>query len=625
MSIMELILVSVVAMVSLAIGAGTQDQVAFASRLSAALRDTLWEHELPPDLQLAQQMGLQETAAVTLAWLGDVDGAVNIAQTFRWEVARERTLSDIAVEGARHGDAEAAKWVLNLMADESLVGPWYRLGARNGVAIALAKAGDQQEAAGVAEPLPALARATVLREIGETYRGTGQNTVADQTFREAVAAARVAGEGTAIVPALLDLAQVQYALGDVSGGATSVKEALSTARTIQGISDRVDMLLDCARVQRKLGDAHGADATLGESLWAAREYVLVPEQPDGDALYRVALAYSSAGQLATAGAVFREAAGKAKEYGSELARIAKAQAAAGLFEDGMETARQIAPEGSSLLDEHYSSRGLGLALREDEAGPTPEEEEAYWLALGRVHAEAAVEFAAGKIPEGIKSYRRYTESVGDDPRIYEIVMDCFRREVQRGALWTASAIAVGMLDSAWKAEALLTLATCVAKEDGKDQAAVLAGSIDCTESPEFSARGAEPARFSYKEPRTWGLYYLEAGIGKHPWTTQAYASMAAELAGAAMRFEQTIGPPPDRDYAAAFQDFDPIVVRALARAHAETGDPHQALDWCLKITDPEKRLAGLIGLAEGITGQDIGLTEWEKSRAPQWGPLSLRH
>src|SRR6202042_1117671 len=90
---------------------------------------------------------------------------------------------------------------------------------------------------------------------------------------------------------------------------------------------------------------------------------------------------------------------------------------------------------------------------------------------------------------------------------------------------------------------------------------------------------------------------------------------AAKLAAAAMTLSQKLGKRYSTSYARMFADFDPVVVRRVARAHAASGSPEDALTWSRQIGSTEiiqskeewnarrsveQRVAALVGTAEGI-------------------------
>jgi hypothetical protein len=75
-----------------------------------------------------------------------------------------------------------------------------------------------------------------------------------------------------------------------------------------------------------------------------------------------------------------------------------------------------------------------------------------------------------------------------------------------------------------------------------------------------------------------------------------------------------LGKPPAESFATAFNDFDPEVIRSLARAHAANGNPNDALAWSKELLTradktegdsaqnwrQNRRIYALIGVAEGI-------------------------
>ncbi len=125
---------------------------------------------------------------------------------------------------------------------------------------------------------------------------------------------------------------------------------------------------------------------------------------------------------------------------------------------------------------------------------------------------------------------------------------------------------------------------------------------------------AKRADYDFQKARTWGQLYDEPMAAGVAWIFECHRR-AARLAAASMTLSESLHQLPREPYAAAFADFGPEVISELARAHALSGSPREALAWARQIgaTEPTQgvkdwqqheailqRIAALLGVAEGI-------------------------
>jgi tetratricopeptide (TPR) repeat protein len=346
-------------------------------------------------------------------------------------------------------------------------------------------------------------------------------------------------------------------------------------------------LLEICEVQRKAGETEALKNTLAEALQAARE-VAIDWPIDVPFVREVGMEYARAGYAGIAADVFEEAiaglpATKAGFEGlmidAQLARIAEAQAEAGLRHEALATARRIGPVRSRLFEEGYFLEG-GPSF---DTWPSDEEMKAYYGKCEQMRAIGFIELISGDVAAILGASPR-DERVFDDVLLLEAVQSC----VTRKDLARAEAICDGMGDSEYRAEALLTVAIVYA-EAGQERKA-----IDLADRTRHRPRHVDvldwrvSTFFNWRLPQSWARTYDAPG-----------------LPIAALRLQQILGVRAEGEYAAAFQNCFPSMLRALGRTHAERGDPHEALEWCLKIKDPDRRFNALLGLTEGITGGPI--------------------
>ncbi|MBO0699784.1 MAG: hypothetical protein J2P46_15410, partial [Zavarzinella sp.] len=153
-------------------------------------------------------------------------------------------------------------------------------------------------------------------------------------------------------------------------------------------------------------------------------------------------------------------------------------------------------------------------------------------------------------------------------------------------------------------------------------AADVVAEIRLVQKPAFPAIQREQV-FRFRRPETWGILYDSDGCTFTVTSHMIAVERAAEVSSAAMALAQALGDRPGPSYAALFKDINTIeVIEAIARAHAVSGDPHEALAWAGRIGSGdrvpatgdqevrwavERRIYALLGVAEGILDRPGGM------------------
>ncbi len=509
----------------------------------------------------------QTVAAKALARLGDHKGALRIGRN------RPEVLTQVAIECARQGCFTRA---LSIAEEFDDVVPRSEL-VRT-VAIQRARSGDIDGAVETAQMLSPSRRVLLLIDIASIATEQGDQESANMILQHTIILLTAAFQPGRRCRFLLDAAAVQQRTGNRSDVLATIRVALEDAR--------------CAATHRPV---------------------------QFDFLRAVGIAYARAGAAEAASNVFQEAIAKAEarkvgtgwvskvQIYDELREIALAQAEAGLFEDALSTARASVPEdaptGGAAEDLDFTKRPrLGQILPDMLAR----------LYSDQTRALVQIYLLQGDLDEALSEYARLREAssyylMGYRLENAEVLLGFCRARVSEGDLLNATRAADAMAPSSQKAEAMLAIATALANAGRIGEAIRVADGITYPEL--FVVTGDPPeARpvFCWEEPSTWGILYDPTTYGR-AWGLISTQNIAASLAASAIRFDLTVGPSAERDYATAFQEFDPPVLRALARTHAEIHDPRDALAWCVKIRDPDRRLGALVGLAEGIAGECSGL------------------
>jgi hypothetical protein len=270
-----------------------------------------------------------------------------------------------------------------------------------------------------------------------------------------------------------------------------------------------------------------------------------------------------------------------------LKQIAVAQAGVGYIDDALKTARMI---------EHSEN---------DFTQDGEREEALYAVAVAQVKAndvEGAVRTALS-----IEHYVQYR-----DDAIHKIV----DHQIAKRDFKTALTMADKLDNPSRKATAILEVATARAKSGDRKAAAALAARIELTKRDGDLLPGmVGKERFDYRRPGSWGVCY-DAGLDFTMASAQMASRRAAEIAGAAMTLSRALGERPAQSYAILFNEVSSDeVILALARAHAASGEPCDALTWAEQVGSGAKvksdedddtswavqrRIYALMGVAEGI-------------------------
>lgn len=264
-----------------------------------------------------------------------------------------------------------------------------------------------------------------------------------------------------------------------------------------------------------------------------------------------------------------------------LGSIAKSQAAAGFFDDALKTVALI--EQSTTEDSSNSYHDQAVLA----------------VAVGQFKAtdvEAALETA-----KLIKSYPQYQDDAFQ--QMAELLMADRK-------LAAALEMSERITAPSKKAVTKLRIALAHAKSNDRKAATEIAARITLAGNGHSVFDSKEP--FDYRLPRRWGVRFEPSfTMASH----HSSIRTAASVASAAMLLSLQLQLRPEEPYEILFKDFDAEVIRALTRAHADSGKADEALAWAMRIgTDGkvasendrpkvrsiEQRICALIGVAEGI-------------------------
>jgi len=194
-------------------------------------------------------------------------------------------------------------------------------------------------------------------------------------------------------------------------------------------------------------------------------------------------------------------------------------------------------------------------------------------------------------------------------------------QVKSGKLNDSLATVDQIEDRFAKATAFLEVATAYAKAGDKKTARDVAARVRVTSWPYSTS--IDSAKFDFSRPQTWGIVYGDTLSGTNAMRRGALES-GADFSAAAMTLSQALEQQHPDSYATMFEDVSyEQIVRALARAHATSGDSNEALAWAQQIGSAEKieseedwevttsvkqRIYALIGVAEGLLDKQSGVT-----------------
>jgi tetratricopeptide (TPR) repeat protein len=345
----------------------------------------------------------------------------------------------------------------------------------------------------------------------------------------------------------------------------------------------VTTLCEIAAGQLALGKVELAKGTLRHLTETA---VIADPFSKVASLRECAVLTAKIGEATTARQLFDRAISAQKDVDelnkiNVLGSIAKSQAAAGFFDDALKTVALI--EQSTTEDSSNSYHDQALLA----------------VAVGQFKAtnvEAALETA-----KLIKSYPQYQDDAFQ--QMAELLMADRK-------LAAALEMSERITNPSKKAVTNLRIALAHAKSNDRKAATEIAARITLAGNGHSIFDSKEP--FDYRLPRRWGVRF-EPSV-----TMASHLSSirtAASVASAAMFLSLQLQLRPEEPYEILFKDFDADVIRALARAHADSGKADEALVWALRIGSDgkvasendrtkvwsiERRICALIGVAEGI-------------------------
>jgi hypothetical protein len=382
-------------------------------------------------------------------------------------------------------------------------------------------------------------------------------------------------------PEGLRMLAVAYAKSKDSARAKEYfKLSIDTASSLKDDYDRARALWETADAQLAVGQADAAKTTI--RLLVEKTEFKDPWARCGS-FVECAVVAAKAKDDETAHRLFRRTieardAVDSMNKMNSLMYIAKSQAGVGYIDDALKTASMITSRDSY----HYQAL--------------------YAVAVAQLKADDPD--AAARTAMSIELYPQYRE---------DVIQEIFNYRMRKKDLRTAEKIAQKMENPSRRATSLLKVALVHANSGERKMAADVAGRIDLTTADRLPVQIRALERFNFTLPSTWGVRY-DAGYGtmaSYRWSCK----LAAEVAGGAMTLAQALGEKPAESYAVLFDDINTdVIIRALARAHAASGDANEALAWAKKIGSDskadskddksawavERRIHALIGVAEGI-------------------------
>lgn len=484
---------------------------------------------------------------------GDFDGALRSIESFKGTYCGRAVLVDVAEAMARAGRKKSALVVLNrLGADHG----WSQSHLDDGVAMNCLHhqiaAGDLR---GAAKAIGGLklpkSRAAGLTQVAEAYAKAGNAAATSRFFRQALDASARIPDEYGRATALLEIADKQIAVGLALVGRSTILQLVKKAKTFRAAWASIYALRESGVRMARMRDRKEANRLFQQAI---------------------------EGRLAIRGTFAK------RNRITALNLIAQSQATAGYFDEALRTARLIKhSEEDFTRDGHREEALCAIAIARARAG----------------EFDAALATALS-----IEHFVQYEHDA-----LLEIIAIRIRAENLKAALKVAEKVS----NPSKKATALLRVAAAYAKSGQKQTARRIAGGIRLTNASLFLP--VKRVEFDYAKPSTWGHLYDSRSYSTAT-VHMMVSQRAQEVAAAAMTLAQVLGEKPSAPYAAAFKDIlSADIVRVLARAHAETGDPEEAIRWAGRIGSAvkilsrednitrnmvEQRIYALIGVAEGI-------------------------
>lgn len=405
-----------------------------------------------------------------------------------------------------------------------------------------------------------------------------------------------------------DLARARDAVGQLKttdsriNGLRKLAVAYARARDADRSAEQFSLALAAASSKDEYDLARSLCATADAQLsvrqtGAAKETIrLLAEKvewkhPETNfyALREAAVLASRANDRQTARHLFDRAMKARKAVDGEkrvdaLGQLAVSEAGAGFVDEALKTAWMIERSEVDLTRDADRERAL--------------------YAVAKAQAEAGDVEGALRTALSIDHFLQYR-----DDSVHAVVDHLIAKRNLKAALSAADKCH----NPSRKAAAVLKVAAAYVKSGDRKTAEDAAKQITLRPSRSTGLGGDEV--FDYRQPQTWAVNYDFDGV----FTNGIYMMQSghmSEVAGAAMRLAQALHLRPERSYAILFDDIRMTeVIWTLARTHAASGDPDEALAWARQIGSHgvikskdddetrravERRIAALVGVAEGI-------------------------
>ena len=373
----------------------------------------------------------------------------------------------------------------------------------------------------------------------------------------------------ACIAGLLHIAKTQWDRGDLEKALETVELAEQKANGARAGLNKALALIRSAGVLSHFGSKARANGAIEKALAAPG----LSKNTYGRILVATEIACldARAGKRAGASREFSRAIELApriqgkyarEQRGIALSRIAISQARVGYLDAALKTAKLIPQDD-------FPERGEAV------------------YAIGLQHLRRGSLDTAVEVAEGVK-YGTVKDT---------LLLKAVRAHAEKRAFGEALRVARLVSHRSRRADALLTVAWLQAISGDKAAAARTAEGISLTDQV-FSEKvlGVKPPHvFALESPRTWGHWYDARGGGMLILIDAERA--AAGVAAAAMRLHMALGRPAGKFH----KDFDrcsPLVLRALARAHAGSRSPAEAMLWVSRIEPLQERIWSILGLAE---------------------------
>jgi tetratricopeptide (TPR) repeat protein len=495
---------------------------------------------------------------------GDHDGALHTITKCNYHYGRNAALNDLAKTMARAGQLKQAVTVMRQMGTDHL---WRQELLDDGVTMGyLEHQLSKGHLKGARQPIDrlttAVSRSKGLWKLAVAHAKAGNKATANSFFQLALSAATPIHDEYSRARALWEIADAQIEMGDVKAASSTIQQLSHQAESFKGGWAKVAALREAAVRAAKISDRTTANRLFDQAIDGRKDIKPPSPLPEANRI-------------------------------EALNMIAKAQAAVGYIDDALKTA---------YLIKH----------REDDFTPDGRREEAFYV-IAVAQAKTGDIAAAVATARSIQYYVQYKTDV-----LVEVASLQMRRGELKESLVTAEQIA----NPSKKATAYLKVAIASAKAGDKKTARIIAGRIRLTHQHFLGS--IDPMEFDYSKPRTWGIVY-QASFNFTGASRRAADRRASEVAAGAMTLSQTLDQQYRQSYAIMFNDFQTgAIVRALARAHAASGDVSEALAWSRRIGSNEQiktsedwkaaisvesRINAIIGVAEGILDKRRGDNE----------------